>query len=511
MNKMPNTILMLLLIGSLVLNGCGGGSVFADGGIGGTGISTGTVTGIGSITVNGVTYNTDNAAIYIEGRRVDDQCIVAVDAEDCLRNILGFSEGQVVRVVENFDADGRTGTADEVYYNDSVEGQIQAKDQIDATTFRLQVLEQFVIVDSQTLLVGTTLTDIGNTGHDQVEVSGLRDANGQIKAGFVRNTIISDPDESSLDEIKGVIDSIDPLNPQFTINSLIVDYTNVSSFTPQIDTQVEVKGDFDGGLLVATSIELEDDINGGEDDEIEYEGIVTDTTTFATDGQFTLGTETIKTTSSTQYKGGVITDIADGVHLEAEGFLQAGTLIAEEIRFRDSIEIDAQVAGHTTTLAEDSVTIMLTGLTGINVFVNSESEINVSTGNDDLAGLISALRSGDTDYVEVRGRCFNCVTPLPAERDVYAEEIKLDDNTSNSKVKLQGQSEEIDEIANSITILGIDISTDPTMEFEAIDDTTSLTQAEFFNLITVGNLVGAEGNLNAGNVDWDKLEIEDDK
>ena len=74
MNKIPNAIFMLPLVGILLLGGCGGGDPFsvAEGGIGGTGISTGTVTGIGSIKVNGVTFNTDNAAIYVEGIRVDD-------------------------------------------------------------------------------------------------------------------------------------------------------------------------------------------------------------------------------------------------------------------------------------------------------------------------------------------------------------------------------------------------------------------------------------------------------
>jgi len=40
--------------------GPGGGDGRASGGIGGTGISKGTVTGFGSVIVNGVTFNTDN-------------------------------------------------------------------------------------------------------------------------------------------------------------------------------------------------------------------------------------------------------------------------------------------------------------------------------------------------------------------------------------------------------------------------------------------------------------------
>ena len=52
---------LLLMLASLGLSTCGGaGSDFAGGGTGGTGISSGSITGFGSVVVNGVHFRTDN-------------------------------------------------------------------------------------------------------------------------------------------------------------------------------------------------------------------------------------------------------------------------------------------------------------------------------------------------------------------------------------------------------------------------------------------------------------------
>ena len=173
MNKIVNTLLIVPLVAALSLAGCGGGSItVAEGGIGGTGISSGTVTDIGSIKVNGVLFETDSAAIYVEGIRVDDPDD-PTDATGLFLSSQGFNVGQVVRVVGDFSADGKTGTADAVYYNDSLEGPVASASQIDATTQRLVVMGQLVIVDSQTKPDGVNLVTFDP--NDIVEVSGLRD------------------------------------------------------------------------------------------------------------------------------------------------------------------------------------------------------------------------------------------------------------------------------------------------------------------------------------------------
>jgi hypothetical protein len=183
MKKIHDALLILPLLASLLMAGCGGGDSFsvAEGGIGGTGISTGTVTGIGSVTVNGVKFNTDNAAIYIEGVRVDDPNLA--DGDELSLRGFGFNEGQVVRVVGSFNDDGKTGTAEAVYYNDSIEGPVEDVNPIDPSTQELVVMGQTVIVDSQTKPVGVNLVTFNND--DLVEVSGLRDDLGRVHASYV--------------------------------------------------------------------------------------------------------------------------------------------------------------------------------------------------------------------------------------------------------------------------------------------------------------------------------------
>ena len=504
MNKIPNVILMLPLVGALLFGGCGGGDPFsvAEGGIGGTGISTGTVTGIGSITVNGVEFNTYNAAIYIEGVRVDDPNLA--DGTGIFLLGKGFSEGQVVRVVGTFNADGKTGTAGAVYYNDSVEGPVASVTAIDVNTSEIIVMGQTIIMDSQTVLEGAPDVSI----NDVIEVSGLRDDAGKIRAGYIRNITVSgqDPDLSIENEIKGIIGTV-PGNSRFTIESLTIDYTNadmtdIPDGIPVVGMQVEVKGTFIGGELVATRVEMEDDISGNDDDDVEYEGIVTNAPVpFAIGNSFVMGVQIVQTSSNTAFKGGLVEDITAGVRLEVEGYLQGDTLIADEVRFNDVIEIDAPVANH--SLVSGVITIELIGLTPpITVQVNNISKIEGDAST--VTQLDNRLSSGDPDYVEVRGR-------LISSGLIYAEEIKIEAPVPDDppKIKLQGLVEDIS--FPSIQILGIAINTDQISEFEAIDDSTNLSQAEFFNILSLNNVVSAEGEWNGVSVDWDKLELEDEE
>ncbi len=52
------------------LTACGGGTQVAGGGIGGTGISQGSITAFGSVWVNGVEFDTSNASILRNGSSV---------------------------------------------------------------------------------------------------------------------------------------------------------------------------------------------------------------------------------------------------------------------------------------------------------------------------------------------------------------------------------------------------------------------------------------------------------
>jgi len=188
--------------------------------------------------------------------------------------------------------------------------------------------------------------------------------------------------------------------------------------------------------------------------------------------------------------------------MEVEGRLQAGTLIAETIRFHDEIEIDARVASVTNVTAE-SVTFELTNLTGITIQVTNLSKI--SGDANDLTTLANFLNNPPSpDYVEVRGRQLSGVGSVI----VFAEEIKIQSGSNDDSIKLQGPVESISD--PNVTILGINIDTTNITELEGLND-NSISRATFFGTVMPGMIVGAEGVLSGPIIDWGKIEIEDDE
>ena len=99
----------------LVLGGCGGGgdNRMQNTGIEGTGFAMGTVTGFGSVIVNGITFNTNTTTFTIDGRP-GTQADLRV--------------GDVVSVVGPINAGSATGTATSVTFDDNVEGPVESID-----------------------------------------------------------------------------------------------------------------------------------------------------------------------------------------------------------------------------------------------------------------------------------------------------------------------------------------------------------------------------------------------
>jgi hypothetical protein len=141
-------LLMLIAVLASCGGGGGGGGVAAvsspgGGGIGGTGLtSSGTVDGFGSIFVNGVEFETDDAVILVDGESVgEDQ--------------LGL--GMVVVVSGTVNDDGATGIAERVIYDEEVEGPVESieRDQ-DGDSMLLVVVGQEVIAER----TGTVFDDV---------------------------------------------------------------------------------------------------------------------------------------------------------------------------------------------------------------------------------------------------------------------------------------------------------------------------------------------------------------
>ena len=179
---MKTTKLALTLSALMLLGGCGGGSSDPaptvgnpppTSGIGRTGIAVGPISTFGSVVVNGVRYNTDNATFTIDGQP-------ATQAD--------LKVGQVVVVKGSIDDDDVNGTADDISYDDEVTGLISS---IDAAGQSFVVLNQTVLVNADTSFEDEFVPSSfdGLAVGQRVEVSGLFDANGDIVATRIESSV----------------------------------------------------------------------------------------------------------------------------------------------------------------------------------------------------------------------------------------------------------------------------------------------------------------------------------
>ena len=387
---------------------CGGG------GGGGDGITptptpvmtTGAITGFGSVYVNGVRYATSTADIEIDGAK-------ATQAD--------LKVGQVVDIKGTM-LDG-SAKADVIRYNHNLEGPVTA---ISGLTF--VAMGQTVYVTSETSLgepiwVDPLLVEIrGLAPGDVVQVSGLIAADGSIDATRVDLRI----NEGAYD-VYGTASSVSTALKTFMINALLVDYSGASvedfpGGAPEEGDLVKVTGlEFgDGGEFIATRVELRYDpaVMPRAGDMVNLQGVISN---FVSATDFMVAGFTVTTTSSTVYENGTVADLADGVEVCVVGELNgSGVLVATRVR----IHIDNSVR------MVSSVTAIDLGGNGLTVLGLQVSVDHNTRFEDESAAGIEPFALGDLhtgDWVDVRGYEY------PADSGkVYATRIeRIDDLAAN--------------------------------------------------------------------------------
>jgi len=173
----------VLLLAFLSLS-CGiGGSDFAGGGTGGTGISSGAISGFGSVVVNDVHFRTDaktkklvNGVTDSSGRM--DNNIFAVGMVVTVRHGTGDNNAQVIE------------------YRDNLRGPIaviaSGADDI------IEILGQSVVVDDAAIFASLRQSDI-------VEISGFADNAGRIRAAYILSVPPPMPPPVQEFEVKGFV------------------------------------------------------------------------------------------------------------------------------------------------------------------------------------------------------------------------------------------------------------------------------------------------------------------
>jgi hypothetical protein len=443
-----------------LLASCGGGT-------GGTGVTSNNpsnavsigVMAKGSVIVNGVHFD-DNAASI----KIDDTPKLPVDLQS----------GMVVRLRGQINDDRVTGAAQVVNVSTEVRGTVQTHNgaTVPAT---FTVVGQTVIVDDLTVLANfgvspTPASAVGSLsdGSSFVEVHGLRDATGILHASRVE-LLNANP---LGDELRGTVAALGATT--FTLQNGSTNVTvnfGGATIVPTTATLangeiVEVHGAFSSPTFTATSIHIEDD-----------EGLTSGCGIANPCTLFNIGAQAVQVNGSTRFEGGLATDLADGIRVEAEGHQFSGpTLIAEKIEFKRSV---IRLQGATAAATANSFELHIANNSYV-VTVQVDSQTNGAVPANGLA------------CVQVRGQRKSPATPLI----VIAGEI--DTNCSNSNRHLIQAPVEA-ESGTTLTLLGFPINAGSPTDVPPYEDANGvvLTQAQFFNAVTPA-ATDANGVSHAG-------------
>ena len=495
-NKYIQASLAIMIFSTLTACSSGDGSTAG----GATGVtSSGVVTGFGSVFVNGVRYQTENARIISAD---DDSVILENPSNAQLQSVLGV--GQVV-TVRGTRTDDSNGVADTVRFDDELVGEITA---VSAGDGSFVVLGQTVSVTPDTIIddsiieaarggaeipndvrfgdVPETLDQLLSAGM-LVGVSGFPSQNGLEATRIEDVSAQTGVGGGQLEaEVKGFVRNLVP--GQFEINGLTVIYDDgdldsedFSSLTLGNGQYVEVHGTaLSATMIDASRIELEDhfvddDFDSGE---IEIEGVIQQV---RPDVQGTGGMIVI---NGLEVRVNDVSPFSEGLRVEIKGFLQTdGSVVIT--RLQD--ESEDTVRTEDIAVSADA-TSFVTRL-GLTISPSERSRLEDDTLNDDDNLSINAFLGNVTGQrVEARG--------FPLDGGTAWTRLEIEDD-NDQDCRLRGPVANItgDAADFSFTIEGvvIDVSQVSDNNFEAAG---AFGRTAFFNQLSPGAIVQAKSDVS---------------
>lgn len=473
----PTVVLLLIAAAHL---GCGGGGDnYAGGGIGGTGVvasSVGTVAAFGSVIVNGVTYETTGAEVFVDN---------ASKGSGDTALVQNLSVGMVVRVEGRVNADG-SARADRVFYGNYLKGPVESITVLDTRSKQVLILGQTILIDDRTVFRDATAASIA-TGMF-VEVSGYLDESGRIAATYIAKSADALPADRTV-QIKGLVQDLNTAAKTFKINSLAVDYatadlSGLPGNTLQEGQLLKITGTLQAtNVLTAEVIEPVEEFGSGIFDTVDLEGIITQTRSPA---EFEIGRYTILTDAATAYMNLTPDDINRGTRVVVRGALTGRSILADEISLPEKIRLESNAAS--VNPLEKS--LALSGLEEITVLTTATTRINGKA-----AGLDQILAD---DHIRIVGR-------RSANGDLLATSLLV--TPSDDTVKITGPVESA--TPPSLVILGAAINTGlvPAQGFFGRDG-KPVSASAFFGSVKPEDYVTVEGVLQDGGVSWNAVGFE---
>lgn len=439
-------------------------------------ISSGTITGFGSVYVNGVKFETSDTTYNIEG--------VEGSQDD-------LAIGMVVKVNGTINPDGVTGTATRIIFDDDLQGPVTNYSIAqNGQTATFTVLGVNVQIDRKTTYFDDdhgviTMNNINNG--DIVELSGFFNANGTL----IASRIESKNGVDSNVEIKGNITNLVLSTSTFTINGIQIDASGARlEDLPnglREGTFVEVKGSFDGSRIIAIEVESEE-YEYDDKDEFELEGFITD---YNGGSRFKLNGITIDISNNPRMEPRNL-QIANNLQIEVEGRLVNNVLIATELKMRGGeIEVSAPIAS--VDLANNRFEVE--PINGHRIVINTGTETQFE---NDLTNSYS-VRLNDLSvgqFVEVEGY-------QNSDGSITAHEVEI---TRPEEIEVQGVIESFQ--SNTVTILGMDFEIINFTRFES-DHGAIRTLDALRTRVNAGERILVEVELFNNSNSISKIEIED--
>ena len=473
----------------VLLVSCGTGDMqLAGGGIGGTGITSGKVTGFGSVFVNGIEFDTTGAS-----RNIDDVVTVSTGFDD--ETVLG--SGMVVTITGTINPDGVTGSATSINYDEVVKGPITSTpvEDPDGVHKTFNVFDMPVSIDrNSTVFVNTDYPSL--LLHDVVEISGFFDNAGTLVATrLAREGVLG---QGTVVEIRGTVSDFDGIDT-FSVGALTVTFDGTTVFEDLPGTvtngqYVEVNGVLQGGAsLLASRIEREDSNLSYYTGEINVEGLVT---VFTSIGSFLLDGVPVDASNATFSPTALAGTLANNQLVEVEGTISGGTIMADQVEQRSGV---VKLAGQVTVKDVNGSTFSLeivAGQPAIVVKVDSQTQLE-----DELLQVkpFTLLQINAGDPLLVQGYIDNT-------GGVIAGAVKrriLDKHQLTGQVSAAGG----DATSGSVTILGVTMSTDNRTEFEDRNDQQFPGGGDdFYNQLSNGDIVELEDDMPVDGV-ADEVEL----
>ena len=400
--------------------GGGGGGIAGVGG-GGTGsFSVGTITGFGSIFVNGIRYE-DNGA-----RLVDDDGIVKVLGTD--DNPLKI--GMAVEVTGSVDDRGTMRSAMQIAYGAEIKGPVTS---VDAAAGTFNVFG--ITVRTTTTTVYDNFGGVGSlaTGN-VVEVHGQPDTSGRILASYVERKAASVAAFVAGDgeyRLRGTVAGLRGSSPTyaFTLRGVAIRTSASTDFdgTPANGRSVAVRLDptqqGDGSYL-AERLKVR---TAGYDDssssaEGEVEGYVSGFTSAAS--AFRVSDYAVRLGTGVTFEDGVAADLKDGIRVETKGRIENGVLVVTKLEFKsrddDDDGDDDDVPGGSQEFEFKGAAACISCGATTGTFTVKGVPLSYDAGTEFGDGLSGSTLDGKT--VEVKS--VNVVTPTGTT--YRATRIKLD-------------------------------------------------------------------------------------